>query len=408
VRRRFAALLLSCVLAGCTPKSTLGPGPAPAELTTLNWDQLAQRARGSAVHFGMWAGDDIRNRYFQTTVTHVLDHKFGIALRIVPCADTVELVNKLLNERAAGKTARGSIDMIWINGENFRTAKQARLLWGPFAEALPNLRSYDPEIRKRDFGTAIEGYEAPWQKAQFVFAYDAARTPAPPRSLASLRAWIEAHPGRFTYIAPPDYTGSAFIRHILIHFGGGPGKFQNGFREDLYRQSAGPALEYLKEIRPYLWRRGETYPTTLKELNRLFANQEVDFAMSYGPNFAALAVERGEFPPSTRTFVLEEGTIGNYNFLAIPFNASNVPGALVTINQLMSFDQLIDMSRALGNPFPLKLDTLTEAQRASVAALPLHTAALPIAELESHFMPEPDAEYLTRLEKEWQMKVLRQ
>ena len=167
-------------------------------------------------------------------------------------------------------------------------------------------------------------------------------------------------------------------------------------------------MEYLKEIRPYLWRRGETYPATLKELNRLFANQEVDFAMSYGPNFAAVAVERGEFPPTTRTFVLADGTIGNYNFLAIPFNAANVSGALVTINQLMSFDQLIDMSRTLGNPFPLKLDTLTAAQRAGVEALPLHPAALPIAELESHFLPEPDAEYLTRLEKEWQMKVLRQ
>jgi len=138
----------------------------------------------------------------------------------------------MLNERSAGKTANGSIDMIWINGENFRTAKQAKVLWGPFAEALPNVRSYDPEVRKRDFGTAIEGYEAPWQKSQFVFAYDAARTPDPPRSLDSLRSWIKAHPGRFTYIAPPDYTGSAFIRHVLIHFGGGSREFRGGFRED--------------------------------------------------------------------------------------------------------------------------------------------------------------------------------
>ena len=170
----------------------------------------------------------------------------------------------------------------------------------------------------------------------------------------------------------------------------------------------GPALEFLNDVKPYLWRRGETYPATFKELNRLFANQEVDFAMSYAPNFAAVAIDRGEFPPTARTFVLAEGTIGNYNFLAIPFNASNVSGALVTINRLMSFDQLIDMSRALGNPFPLKLDTLTATQRAGVQALPRHPAALPIDELESHFIPEPDAEYLTRLEKDWQMKVLRQ
>ncbi|MCU1273056.1 MAG: transporter substrate-binding protein, partial [Bryobacterales bacterium] len=255
LRLGFGALILGCALAGCARKNTVGSGPTPAELASLNWDTLIQRAHGSVVNFGMWAGDDNRNRYFQTTVAHLLDQKFGVTLRIVPCADTVELVNKLLNERAAGKTANGSIDMIWINGENFRTAKQAKVLWGPFAEALPNLRSYDPAIRNRDFGTAIEGYEAPWQKSQFVFAYDTARTPSPPRSLDNLRAWIKAHPGRFTYIAPPDYTGSAFIRHILIYFGGGSRQFQNGFREDLYRQSAGPALEFLNEIKPYLWRR---------------------------------------------------------------------------------------------------------------------------------------------------------
>jgi putative spermidine/putrescine transport system substrate-binding protein len=403
----FAAVALICALSGCGGAGVRGPGLTPADLAGLSWDAITQRARGSTVHFGMWAGDDVRNRYFQTTVTRTLRRKLGITLRIVPCADTAELVNKLLNERSAGKHEGGSIDMIWINGENFRTAKQAQALWGPFAQALPNLRFYDPEAAKRDFGTAVEGYEAPWQKSQFVFAYDQARTPEPPRSIESLRVWVKAHPGRFTYIAPPDYTGSAFIRHVLIHFGGQWRQFQSGFREDLYLRSAGPALEYLSEIRPYLWRRGETYPATLKELNRLFANQEVDFAMSYGPNFAALAVERGEFPATTRTFVLSGGTIGNYNFLAAPFNAANVAGALVTINELMSFDQLMDMSRALGNPFPLELASLTEGQRRSVKSLPTHAASLPIEELQAHFMPEPDAEYLTRFEKDWLAKVLR-
>src|SRR5262249_58442984 len=103
---------LCCILCGCAPKSSIGL--TSAELAMLNWDQLAQRARRSVVHFGMWAGDDARNRYFQTTVAQVLAQRFEIALRMVPCADTVELVNKLLNERAAGKNAGGSIDMIWI------------------------------------------------------------------------------------------------------------------------------------------------------------------------------------------------------------------------------------------------------------------------------------------------------
>ena len=42
---------------------------------------------------------------------------------------------------------------------------------------------------------------------------------------------------------------------------------------------------------------------TLRELNRLSANGEVDFSMSYGPSFASVAIERGEFPPPPARFV---------------------------------------------------------------------------------------------------------
>ena len=75
--------------------------------------------------------------------------------------------------------------------------------------------------------------------------------------------------------------------------------------------------------------------------------------MSYGPSFASEHIARGEFPPTTRTFVFDEGTIGNYSFLAIPFNASNIAGALVTINFLMSPEQQLDRARTLGDVFPL-------------------------------------------------------
>ena len=90
--------------------------------------------------------------------------------------------------------AGGTIDLIWINGENFRTAKQGGVLWGPFAEALPNVKHFSEDARRRDFGTNVEGYEAPYKRAQFVIAYDTARAPDPPRSIEKLREWIKTHP----------------------------------------------------------------------------------------------------------------------------------------------------------------------------------------------------------------------
>ena len=60
--------------------------------------------------------------------------------------------------------------------------------------------------------------------------------------------------------------------------------------------------------------------------------------MSYGPSFASERIARGEYPATARTFVFDEGTIGNYSYLAVPFNADNPAGALVVINHLMSPD----------------------------------------------------------------------
>jgi putative spermidine/putrescine transport system substrate-binding protein len=403
----FITSLLPLLLCGVIVLNSLACKSEPVisfsseQLVQTPWEDVLRRARGTSVHFSAWAGDEARNRFYQASVAETIQRQYGITLRMLPNNDAAEVVNKLLNEKNAGKTSGGSIDLVWINGENFRTAKQAGVLWGPFTERLPNIGYYDEQARQRDFGTLIEGYEAPYQKAQFVLAYDTARVAEPPRTFEQLRAWIKAHPGRFSYPAPPDFTGSVFIRHLLMHFGGGAAAFQNGFDEALYQRAAAAALAYLNELKPYLWRRGETYPSSPKEADRLFANHELDFTMSYSPSFASERVARGEYPPTTRTFVFASGTIGNYSFLAIPFNASNPPGALVVINHLMSPSHALEQSRILGSLFPLRLDRLSPDERAAVAALPRGVATLPLSELAAHQLPEPDAAYL-------EVQVLRQ
>src|SRR5947209_7738641 len=93
---------------GAKPKAV-----TPAEFTAARWEDLTQRARGSEVAFGMWAGDEERNRFFRSTVSKHLKDDLGISLRIVPLGDTAEAINKLLNEKGAGKSSGGSIDVVW-------------------------------------------------------------------------------------------------------------------------------------------------------------------------------------------------------------------------------------------------------------------------------------------------------
>jgi putative spermidine/putrescine transport system substrate-binding protein len=375
------------------------------ELAGMTWEDVVRRARGTTVHYAMWGGDEARNRFYQGEAAGALRRDLDISLSIVPLADTSDLVGKLVNEKAAG--ARGSVDLVWINGANFRTAKQGGVLWGPFVQVLPNLRHFDERAAARDFGTSTDGLEAPYEQAQFVLAYDAARIADPPDTFAALRAWIRAHPGRFTYPAIPDFTGSSFARHFLLHLGDTPPEqFVDRFDENVYARASKPVLALLREMKPSLWRRGETFPATVAELDRLFVNGEIDFTMSYSPTFASDKIGRGEFPASVRTFVPAEGTIADYSFLAIPFNAANPAGALAVINTFMSPAHALMRARVMGGLFPLRLEHLTAAERQAVEGLARGPATLPVSTLAGRRIQEAHAEYVDRFERDWRVEVL--
>ena len=147
--------------------------------------------------------------------------------------DIAEVISKLVVEKQAGKNEGGEADLLWINGENFRTAKRNGLLYGPFAELLPNqqLVNWDRASVRNDFGEPVEGLESPYGSAQVVLAYDTARMAEPPATIGALLEWIRENPGRFAYPAPPDFTGSVFVRHVFYHAAGNAETWQGDFDE---------------------------------------------------------------------------------------------------------------------------------------------------------------------------------
>ena len=395
-----ATIAMAC---GSAPPSDMFPA---ADLARMTWSEVTSRARSSTVRYAMWAGDEARNRFYQGAAADALRGDLDITLTIVPLGDTSDLVSKLVTEKAAG-LSRGSVDLVWINGANFRTAKQAGILWGPFVQALPNLQHFDPVAVQHDFGTSTDGLEAPYEQAQFVFAYDTARIATPPATFAELCSWIHDHPGRFTYPAIPDFTGSSFARHFLLHSGAAPpSAFAERFDPGLYDRVSKPVIASLHAMKPYLWRKGETFPATLAELDRLFVNGEIDFSMNYSPTFASDKIARGEFPASVRTYVPNDGTIADYSFLAIPFDAPNPAGALAVINTFMSPTHAIMRARAMGGLFPLRPDHLSAAERDAVEALPRGPATLPLTTLAMRRIQDADAEYVDRFERDWRAEVL--
>jgi len=377
---------------------------------SMSWEEIEAEARAQTVYWYMWGGSDLINRFVNGYVAGRLAEEYGVNLKVVPVTDATTFVNKVLGEKQAGRTSGGSVDLMWINGENFRTMRQADLLFGPYAERLPNMQyvnASDPAVAN-DFGFPVEGYESPYGSAQVVMIHDSAKVPEAPTTVEGLLSWIRSNPGRFTYPAPPDFTGSVFVRHLFYHAAGGYERLLGPFDQELFDEVAPRTWKLLNEIEPYLWRQGRTYPESQTALQELFANGEVLFDVSYNPAGAASLIAQGRYPESARTFVFDSGTIGNTHYVAIPFNSSSKAGAMVVANLLLDPATQYEKARpeVWGDLPVLSISKLPGEWRARFDSLPRPAAVLPPEVLTTHKIPELQAAWLEAIEKGWVANVL--
>lgn len=397
----FVLIISTFILSAC------GGDSAQEEINLLegDWESIEELAQGQELNFYMWGGDERINQWVDNYAAQRLKELYDIELNRVPMGPN-DYLNQLLAEKQADRDP-GSIDLLWINGENFITAMNNDLLFGPFVDQIPNYHKYmdtDSYEITRDFGYPTDGYEIPWGKAQFTFSYDKARTENPPYTFAEFENWIKDNPGQFTYPAPPNFTGSVFLRHIIYEVTGGHEQYQNIESESELREKIRPAMEYLRDLKPYLWREGETYPATTAQLNNMFVDGEIMATMAYSSVLASGEIESGNFPETVRTFVLENGTIANTHFLAIPFNAPNKAAAMVGANFLTSFEAQLEKfdPQKWGDLPVFSYEKLSEEEQQQVDNIDLGVATLEQEVLDSHSLPEMPAEFIPIIEEEWE------
>ena len=369
---------------------------------------IRDAARGQTVYFNAWGGDDKINDYI-AWAGNELSRRHDITLKHVKLSDTAAAVSRILSEQAAGRSTGGSIDLLWVNGENFAAMKQNGLLQGaPWAESLPSWRYTDagalPAIRL-DFAVPTDGLESPWGRAQLVFAHDSARLPAPPRSAADLAAHIIGTPGRFTYPQPPDFVGLSFLKQILIETAADTAPLYQPVEEALFDAVTAPLWQWLDSVTPHLWRGGRAYPANYPMQRQLLADGEVDIAIAFNPADASSAIERGELPASVRTYIHDGGTIANVHFLAIPFNANAPEAARIVADFLLSPEAQIRKAdpRVWGDPTVLAMHRLSEDDRAGFAALPRGVATLSETDLGAT-LAEPHPSWMKAIETEWRRR----
>lgn len=381
---------------------TLG---APSSRADQSWDGTLAEAEGQTVYWNAWGGDERINAYIDW-VADMLEERHGVRVVHVKLSDTAEAVSRVLAEKASGRDSEGSVDLIWINGENFATMKENGLLYGPFAESLPNFALVDVDGKpttKIDFTVPTDGLESPWGMAKINFIYDSARTERTPGSIAAFLDWAAANEGRFSYPAPPDFIGSTFLKQVLIEVAEDADILQSPVRDDAqFDAVTAPLWDYLDKLHPSLWRDGESFPASGPALRQLLDDGEVDIAISFHPSEASSLIASGQLPESARIFVLDNGTIGNTHFVAIPFNANAKAGAQVLANFLLSPEAQARKQNPehWGDDTVLAMSKLSAEQRRLFEALPKGPATLSPDELGPTLL-EPHPSWMTRIETAW-------
>ncbi|WP_312367458.1 ABC transporter substrate-binding protein [Ensifer sp.] len=372
-----------------------------------DWSSVVSEAKGETVYFNAWGGAANINAYI-AWAGEQMKARYGVDVVHVKLDDTAKAVASVLAEKSAGKDAGGSVDLIWINGENFAAMKRQGLLLGPgWATRLPNWAYVDHETKPTiltDFTVPTEGLESPWGGAKLVFFHDSARTPAAelPTSARGLLDWARTHPGRFSYPQPPDFIGSSFLKQVLVELVADKGKLQKPVDDATFMEDTAPLFAYLDQLTPYLWRKGKAYPQNYPDMKQKLADGELDIIFAFNPAEASAAIENGELPASVRSFVFPGGTLGNTHFVAIPYNANAKAGALLLADFLLSPEAQLRKQDAQywGDPTVLAMAKLPEAERSAFAALDLGVATLPPDEL-GPALSEPHPDWMTRIETEW-------
>ena len=369
------------------------------------WKTIISQGSNKVVNFHAWGGSKNINNYINWVSVKV-KNKYGINLKHVKIKDTSQAVKKVLYEKLSKKNNDGSIDIIWINGENFSSMLENNLLYYKnWIYELPNSKNIDLRVNSilmYDFGIFNQGKEMPWGLSQLIYFYDSAKILNPPRNAVEFKEYVVRNPGRVTFPQPPDFTGTSFLKQILVEITQDKQKLKEKFNFNKHAYILDGLWSWLDFVTPYLWKQGKSYPKNYVGLAQLLSDDEVDVAMSFNISFPSNEVTKKNLPLTTKSYISTEGSLSNVHYLAIPYNATNPSGSKLVIDYMISPEAQLrkEDHKFWGDPNILSFSKLEQKWKEKFNKLSSGPAMIKKADLEKKIQ-EPHPSWVKEIEENW-------
>ncbi len=370
-----------------------------------DWKDVLKEASGQTIYFHAWGGAKNINSYIKWASDEV-KKKYDISVKHVKVSDTANVVAKILSEKNVKKNNNGTVDLVWINGENFSLMKTNDLLFNEkWIFSSPNSKFLDfsnnPSLLN-DFGIPTDGMEMPWGVSQLNFYYDTKYIKSPPKSALELKNYIIRNKGRFTFPQPPDFVGTSFLKQILIELISDKNFLKSNYIANKHERELDPLWQWLEEVTPYLWRNGKNYPSNYLAMTELVAEREIDFGMAFNIAHASNSISEGKLSNSVRSYIHDKGTLANVHFLAIPYNSSNKAASRVFVDFLISPKAQIKKQNKdfWGDPSVISISKLSQKWRNRFSSLPRGVATLTNQDLKMK-LEEPHPSWVKIIEDKW-------
>lgn len=396
--------LLSCITACKNNTKVIGD----KTILDQSWTEIEESSKGTKVHFMMWQGSPAVNKYINNYLKPTMKEKYNIDLIIVG-GQGPGIVQLIMGEKQAG-AKEGQVDMVWINGETFFQLREIEGLYGPFVQKLPNAKfiDFDNKFINTDFQQTVDNMECPWSVTQFAMVCDSTVIPNPPKNMESLTKYVKNSPGTFTI--SNDFSGMTLLKSFLAELSGRPDGLNGPFDEELYNKLSDKLWKYINENKKYFWREGTTFPKEQSKMDQMYASGEIKLLYGFSEGGVEDKVSQGLYPKTTIAYPWTNGTIRNTNYLGISYNTSNLPGALVTINHMISPEaQLVKADpKGMDANTVLDLEKLPLEWKEKFEKQTVREYGVSLKELDASAIQEPDPRYMLRLFDDFRTYVIEQ